>query len=145
MRFLALPARQWRDRLQELLDTALEQGTILVYLRRQQPAYFIIPRQLKSPPEQYREYTRLFRMYMRVTEQARESPELNEPLPDIPANALRRNVNETLTTMKRLGAPFLLRRYDDVIGFVIPVPTGGGGMTFVKQLSIWYHSGDDLV
>lgn len=121
---------------------SLEQGVILVYLRRNQPTYFVIPRPMQARPEKRAEYARLLTMYNRVTEQGKPLPGPDDPLPEVPLNALRRDVNETLTRLKTEGVPMLLTRYDDVLGFVVPVPTGSGGMTMVRQLAIWYNSGD---
>lgn len=145
MKYIAVPAREWRERLQELIDMALEQGTILVYLRRSQPAFFVIPQPLSaSLAQQHLEYTRLLEMYLRVTDQAGKKPipEPYETLPYLPVNSLRRDLNKTLMTLKTEGVPFLLKRYNDVLGFVVPVPVGTGGMSMIKNLAIWHASAD---
>jgi hypothetical protein len=143
MDYIALNARQWRERLNELIDRALESGTLLIYLRREQPTFFVIPMPLTSLSEQRFEYTRLLRMFLRVTNSTRIEPSADDPMPDINLNALRRDVNETLTRLKTCGLPFLLKRYRDVIGFVVPIPGGTGGLGMVRTLSAWFLSHDD--
>lgn len=142
MRYIAVNAREWRDRLQELLDMALEQGTILVYLRREQPAFFVIPHPMTSIPEQRLEYNRLFTMFCLVTEQSRFVPEPGETLPYLPTNGLRRDLTRTLTRLKSEGVPMLLKRYNDVLGFVVPVPVGSGGMQMIRNLALWHASAE---
>lgn len=143
MRYLAVDARQWREELQHLLDLSLEQDVILVYLRRKQPAFFVLPFIMgPAVSQQHLEYGRLLQMYNAVTEQDKPRPEPNERLPWLPTNSLRRDLTATLNTLKSTGVPHLLKRYSDVIGFVVPVLTGKGGMEMVKKLAIWFYSSD---
>lgn len=143
MQYLAIDARQWREELQRLLDLSIEQDMILVYLRRKQPIFFILPFVMgPGQPQQRLEYGRLLQMYNRITKQDRPMPDVDERLPWIPTNGLRRDITSTLNTLKVAGVPFILKRYADAIGFVVPVLTGKGGMEMVKNLAIWFYSQD---
>lgn len=138
---IVLSSLDWRLQLASRLGEAAEKRVPLVYTRHGRPLAAL----LLTPPQKMAETRVQLQGLVHLCNLVFDH-DLRLAATEIPArlgiNELRRDVNETWLAFQHDPMPRILTRYYDVIGFVVPVPSGGT-LAQVEELSRRFFNGSN--